>query len=78
MPPFVTCQISRHGKRMYYFRRKKGKRTRLPELGTDAFWPAYQSALMSHEPPNSPPLCKVAPLQRIGGSFTSIKSTDAP
>ncbi len=45
MPPFVTCQITRHGKRVYYFRRGKGARTRLPHLGAPDFDVAYLAAL---------------------------------
>lgn len=46
IPPYVQVETTRHGRRVYYFRRsRKDKRIRLPDLGTDAFRPAYEAAL---------------------------------
>lgn len=45
LPPFVYRERSRHGRYVYYFRRGKGPRTRLPDLGASDFEEAYQSAL---------------------------------
>lgn len=51
LPPFVTRERSRHGRLVFYFRRGNGKRTRLPDFGTDAFEPAYREALIDAAPP---------------------------
>jgi integrase len=45
LPPFVLRERTRHGKAVYYFRRGKGPRTRLPDLGAPDFEEAYQAAL---------------------------------
>lgn len=50
MPPFVQCETTRHGSRIYYFRRERGKRIRLPHLGTPGFNHAYQAALAGNAP----------------------------
>ena len=41
LPPFVLRERTRHGKYVYYFRRGKGTRTRLPDLGAPDFEEAY-------------------------------------
>jgi hypothetical protein len=41
---FVQAEISRHGKVMYYFRRGKGARLRLPDYDDARFWDAYAIA----------------------------------
>lgn len=51
LPPFVTRQRSRHGKVVFYFRKDKGKRTRLPDLNTPDFDAKYLTALAAIEPP---------------------------
>ena len=49
--PFVSREKSRHGKTVWYFRRGKGKRTRLSGLyGSDAFMAAYQAVLSGRAP----------------------------
>jgi integrase len=45
LPPYVFRERTRHGKYVFYFRRGKGPRTRLPELGAPDFTEAYQAAL---------------------------------
>jgi integrase len=45
LPPFVYRERSRHGRAVYYFRKGKGARTRLPEFGTPDFDAAYMAAL---------------------------------
>jgi integrase len=45
LPPFVLRERTRHGKSVFYFRRGKGSRTRLPDLGAPDFEEAYQAAL---------------------------------
>lgn len=45
LPPFVLRERTRHGKYVYYFRRAKGPRTRLPDLSAPDFTEAYQAAL---------------------------------
>lgn len=45
LPPHVTRERTRHGKRVFYFRIGQGPRIRLPEFGTPEFEPAYQAAL---------------------------------
>lgn len=50
LPPFVTRERNRHGTVVFYFRRGKGPRTRLPALGAEGFDEAYQAALVGAEP----------------------------
>ncbi len=45
IPPYVSKEQSRHGQVRYYFRRKHGKRVRLPDLYDTAFDDAYMAAL---------------------------------
>lgn len=45
IPPYVSKERSRHGQVRYYFRRKHGKRIRLPDLYDKAFDEAYMRAL---------------------------------
>jgi integrase len=45
-PPFLHRQVTQHGRAVWYVRRGKGKRVRLPdEYGTDEFWSAYHAAI---------------------------------
>jgi integrase len=50
LPPFVTRERTRHGTLVFYFRRGKGPRTRLPAFGAEGFDEAYQAALAGVEP----------------------------
>ena len=50
-PQFVYREISRHGKPVYYFRRAKGPRTRLPDLNAPDFDEKYHEALVANAPP---------------------------
>lgn len=45
LPQFVTKEKNRHGTWVYYFRKGKGKRTRLPVYGSPEFEEAYTAAL---------------------------------
>ncbi len=45
LPPFVTRERSRHGKLVFYFRRGKGKRLRLPAIDAPEFHDEYEAAL---------------------------------
>jgi ribosomal protein S20 len=50
-PPHIRRETTRHGARVWYFRRD-GKRIRLPdEYGTREFWDAYHAALTGHQMP---------------------------
>lgn len=51
LPQFVYREISRHGKAVYYFRRGKGPRTRLPDLNAADFDEKYHEALIANAPP---------------------------
>lgn len=50
LPPFVTRERTRHGTVVFYFRRGKGRRTRLPAITDPAFDEAYQAALSGAVP----------------------------
>lgn len=45
LPPFVVRERTRHKTVVLYFRRGKGKRTRLPDMGSPDFDEAYQACL---------------------------------
>lgn len=51
LPPFVYREKTRHGRWVYYFRRGKGPRTRLPDFKTQGFDEAYTAALTQTEAP---------------------------
>lgn len=50
LPPFVSRERSRHGKLVFYFRKDKGPRIRLPLLGHPDFDQAYKEALAGAAP----------------------------
>lgn len=50
LPLFVTRERSRHGKVIYYFRKGKGARTRLPDIRDKTFDAAYLAALTGQTP----------------------------
>lgn len=50
LPPFVTRERSRHGKVVFYFRKDKGPRLRLPAIDAPEFHEAYQAALVGAPP----------------------------
>ena len=53
-PQFIVSQTSRHGRKVWYFRRGKGRRIRLPDaFDTPEFWAAYHKALTGEELPAS-------------------------
>jgi integrase len=51
LPLFVYREITRHGRTVWYFRRRRGRRVRLPDYGSEGFDHAYQAALTGTEPP---------------------------
>lgn len=54
LPPYVVRQVTRHGKTVFYFRKGKGKRTRLPNDPTsDEFDAAYASLRYGHQEPDA-------------------------
>ncbi len=49
LAPFLHRQITRHGKAVWYFRKGKGRRVRIPgEYGSAQFLAAYDAALGGH------------------------------
>lgn len=50
LPPHVTRERTRHGKVVFYFRRGKGKRIRLPSIIDPGFEAAYQEQLTGEKP----------------------------
>lgn len=50
LPQYVYRETTRHDKAVYYFRRGKGPRTRLPDYGAPEFQPEYDALLASMEP----------------------------
>ena len=53
LPPFVTRERNRHGTVVFYFRRGKGARTRLPPLSAVSFDEAYHKVLAGAQPRRS-------------------------
>ena len=52
-PPYVYRERTRHGRRVLYFRRGKGRRIRLPDdTESPEFQAAYQAALTGNPPPS--------------------------
>lgn len=51
LPQYVYREMTRHGRAVYYFRRGKGPRTRLPDFGAPDFQERYNAALVSLEAP---------------------------
>ena len=52
LPPFVYREKTRHGRWVFYFRRGKGRRVRLPDaFGTPEFEAAYRAALTGNATP---------------------------
>lgn len=53
LPPFVYAETTRHGKAVWYFRRGKGARVRLPAPFTKGFDEAYNAALAGAAKPKA-------------------------
>lgn len=52
--PHLHSEFTRHGKRVWYFRRGKGKRVRIDhDYGTDEFKEAYEAALVGDDAPKA-------------------------
>lgn len=51
LPQFVRREVTRHGRGVYYFRKGKGKRVRLPDLDAPDFDEAYHAVLVAETPP---------------------------
>jgi site-specific recombinase XerD len=70
LPLFVTRERSRHGRVMFFFRRGKGKRTRLPDAYPSAeFDAAYQTALTGVTPKKSPVVSQTDRLEWLVARF---------
>lgn len=50
-PQFVYRETTRHGKAVYYFRRGKGARARLPDINAPDFDERYHEVLVANAPP---------------------------
>jgi ribosomal protein L34 len=51
LPPFLHRETTRHGRSVWYFRRGKGVRVRLPgDFGSVEFWSAYEAAAKGARP----------------------------
>jgi integrase len=51
LPPFLHRETNRHGNPVWYFRRGKGRRVRLPDdFGSVEFWAAYEAAAKGARP----------------------------
>jgi integrase len=51
LPPFLHRETTRHDRAVWYFRRGKGRRVRLPdEFGSVEFWAAYEAAAKGARP----------------------------
>lgn len=50
LPPFAYSERSRHGKIVFYFRKGKGKRVRLPDISDPRFEEEYHIALSAEAP----------------------------
>lgn len=50
LPLYVSAEKTRHGKTVFYFRKDKGSRTRLPDINSPRFFAEYQRALLAIEP----------------------------
>ncbi len=81
IPPYVSKERSRHGQVRYYFRRKHGKRIRLPDLYDKAFDEAYMRALKwgakkpkpeSEKPTKSNSLRWLLMQYRVSGNYLAL------
>ncbi len=74
LPPFVERWRDRHGKARIYFRRGKGARITLPEIGSANFDEAYQAALAGNATSERPRHPGVKP-GTIGALIVSYKKS---
>lgn len=73
LPPFVTRERTRHGKTVYYFRRGKGPRTRLPSIDEPEFQDAYEAALAGSPRPKK----RIANMGSLEWLITRYRETSA-
>lgn len=73
LPPFVTRERTRHGKAVYYFRRGKGPRTRLPSIDEPEFQDAYEAALAGSPRPKK----RIANMGSLEWLITRYRETSA-
>lgn len=73
LPPFVTRERSRHGKLLFYFRRGKGARIRLPSIDDPEFEDAYHNALAGSPARKR----KVAPVNSLEWLVARYRETSA-
>ncbi len=74
LPPNVTTERNRHGRRVTYFRQGKGPRLRLPDYGTPEFEAAYQAALRGEAPPR-PVLARAAAAGSVSWAIDEYRKT---
>lgn len=48
LPRFVVVETTRHGKRVFYFRKRRSVRVRLPDIEDAGFGAAYESAMQDY------------------------------
>lgn len=74
LPPNVTIERNRHGRRVTYYREGKGPRTRLPDFGTPDFDAAYKAALAGKTPPK-PALSRAAAQGSVTWAIEEYRKT---
>lgn len=74
-PPYLHSEISRHGRRAWYFRKGKGPRVRLPDAyGSDDFWSAYHAAMAGEVAPKKPAGAKSGSLRWLIDKYRAESS----
>lgn len=73
LPPFVNRETTRHGKKVYYFRRGKTPRVRLPDINSPDFDEAYEAALAGSPRPKK----RVANTNSLEWLITRYRETSA-
>lgn len=73
LAPFVQRETTRHGKKVYYFRRGKAARVRLPDITSPEFDDAYEAALAGTPRPKK----RIANTNSIEWLITRYRETSA-
>lgn len=73
LPPFVNRETTRHGKKVYYFRRGKAGRVRLPDITSPEFDDAYEAALAGSPRPKK----RIANTNSLEWLITRYRETSA-
>jgi len=79
-PPFLHREESRHGRVMWFVRRKHGPRIRLrAEYGSEAFWAEYRAALEGAPLPSKTPkaqtLAWALDLYRVSSAWAKLANS---